>query len=104
MDLRNLVARLASRHKVPRQPVARLQIVFALVPGAVQPENWNSNCAVWTAFEHLLKDALELPRVAVRRESHDLVFVGIKIEAEMIGYQRVENAERIVGRNLTELF
>src|SRR5271156_684770 len=104
MGLRDLSVRLAKRYEVSRQPVARLQIVFAVVPGAVQTENWNSNCAVSTAFDNLLKNAFKLPRVAVWREPHDLVFVGIEIEAEMIRYQRVDNTERIVRRNFTELF
>src|SRR6202030_136876 len=94
MDLSNFCARLTRGNEVPRQPLARLQIIFAIVPGAVQAKNWNSHGAIGTAFEHLLKYPFKLPRVAVRRESHDLVFVGIKIEPEMVGHQRVKYAQR----------
>src|ERR1700683_2611462 len=104
MDLSDLVARLAPRDEGARQPVARLQIIFALKPGAIQTQDWNSYCAVRTALDHLMKNTFKLPRVAVRRESHDLVFVRIENEPEMIRHQRIENPKRMVGRNSAQLF
>lgn len=73
-------------------PLARLQIILALVAGSIQPKNWNPYGAIRTAFDRLAKKSFKMPWIAVWRQSHNFVFVGIEIEAKMVGDKRVKNS------------
>ena len=89
----------AARDQVLVEIRARGRVVFALFAGAVQLEHGNADGAVGAKLHGLGKKPAEARRVAVRREAHDLVLVGVEVEAEMEGDERVKNADGIVGGN-----
>ena len=61
MDLRN--RRRPARAAASGSATASraFAVIFALVAGAIETKNWNSDGAVGTAFEHLPKNAFKLP-------------------------------------------
>ena len=47
------------------------------------------------SVDQMIEDGLGVFRLAIGRESHDLVFAGIDLEAGVIGESRIEQAERM---------
>ena len=94
----------ATRNQIFVEVGARGGVSFALFAGLIQLEHGNADGAIVLEFHGLLKEGAEARRIAVRREAHDFVFVGVEIEAEMEGDERVENADGIVGADGAQLF
>src|SRR5258705_9601592 len=81
---------------------SRGPIVFPLVPRVINAQNRDSHRSVGAQEYVLLKESSIPGRIAIRREAHDLVFVGVKIKAQVQSHQRVENPDRIGRRHRAE--
>ena len=88
--------RRAGRDQVRVQIVARGEIVFALVAGFVEAQHRDADRAIVAEGDFPREKIAEARGIAIGREAHDFVFVGIEVEAEMQRDERIENADGIL--------
>jgi hypothetical protein len=79
------------------------QVILAFLSRAVEPQNRNSKRTIGAQLDRFLKESAETLRIAVRRQPHDLVFIGVEIEAQVQRHQGIQDANGIVGGNLAQL-
>src|ERR1019366_9542535 len=79
------------------------QVILAFLSRTVEPENRNSKRTIGAQFHGFFKESAEALGIAVRRQPHDLVLIGVEIEAEVQRDQGIENANGIVGGNFAQL-
>src|SRR5712691_7152638 len=82
------------------QILARSGVVLAFLPGPVPSQDRDADGTVRIELDSLVKKSAEPPWVAVRSQPHDLVFVGVEVEAQMQRDQRVQDSDGIQGGNL----
>ena len=76
---------------------------FAIDAVVVELKDRNLDRAVVVEDHGLLEEMAIARGIAVGREAHDLVFVGIEIEAEMQRDDRIQDADGILGADFGEL-
>ena len=55
-------------------------------------------------FDRFVEESAVAGRISVGCQAHDFVFVGVEIEPQVQGDDRVENADGVVRRDLSQLF
>ena len=90
-------------YEVLVQVGAGRHVILAFLSRTVEPENRNSDRTIGTQLYSFLKESAEALRVAIGRQPHDLVFIGVEIETQMQRHQGIENADGIVGGDLAQL-
>ena len=61
------------------------------------------NRAIGFQHDGVIKEGTEAGWIAVRSQAHDLVLVGIEIKAKMESHKRIEDADRVIRRDLVQL-
>jgi len=56
------------------------------------------------SYTHLVEEGAEAGRVSVWGEAHDLVFVGVEVEAKVEGDERVQDSDGVVSADGADLF
>src|SRR5262245_6674311 len=72
---------LPSRSELLFEETPRRYVVVALFPSAVQPQCGNADRSVVAKLDLSFEKSPVPGRIAVRRQSHDLVFIAIEIES-----------------------
>src|SRR5436309_11906729 len=93
----DLVLRLARPNQAPFQIMPRRGIVFTLLPSPVLHQHRDANGAVLAQLDGLVEESSKTPRIAIRRQTHDLILVGVEIESQVERDQRIENSQGIQG-------
>ena len=71
------------------------RIVMPVMPAEIEEPPVQRERAVLVQLEDRAKQFIAIARPAIGREAHDLVFALIDLEAEILGEDRVEQAERV---------
>ncbi len=95
--------RRSLRNQMFFQVAPRRSVIFAIVARFIQPQNRNLDRAIRQQLHRLLEKVPIARGIAVRRQSHDFVFVGIEIESEMQRDHRIQNSDRILCGDLGQL-
>lgn len=61
------------------------------------------NGAIGFQHDGVIKEGTEAGWIAVRSQAHDLVLVGIEIKAQMESHKRIEDADRVIRRDVVQL-
>jgi len=96
----DLVVGTPRRHQVLGEMRARREVVLALAAVAVRAQQRNPDAAVRFQLDGVLEEVTEPLGVAVGGEPHDLVFVGVEVEAQVQRDERVQHADRVVRGDL----
>ena len=89
----------ARREELLRQMVPRAEVELALDPRPVVSKQRHFPRAVRLQDERIVEEGGESLGVPVRRQPHDLVLVGVEVEAEMQRHDRVEDPDRVRRRD-----
>src|ERR1035437_8339497 len=83
MLLGDLCVGRSSGYEVFVQVGTGREISLAFLSRTIEPKNRNSKRTIGVQLDRLLKESAETLRVAIRRQPHDLVLIGVEIEAQV---------------------
>ena len=98
--LRDFGFRLAGRAKLLLQKFQYPAVCFPVQQGLVVCENRDDIGAIVLEFDELLHLVVIPPRVAIRRQSHHLVFIQSHVKTQIQCKDPIKNSQRVERGNL----